>query len=475
MTASDSERKFIERARFDQPELLGARWWHEGLALAANPRDRRSALKGILGGVLGLTGFGVFASVAGKSCSSPNAELEPGFEIRKALELQQAEGWNAGGYSPTLPESDLVRRDCEGKIVDPAVLKDLALELRPKSDRLRPYYVPTLFQVLQTQGQSSLGQALRAAKTASIEEAFGKGEAVLSLFLGVEMPKDTALIVDLPGPQSVAFAAAVSGRFHPIFVFDNWPHPRGVVSSDQTLGTAAYYRPKFLAAVDDPLAPPIIVLDRWRLSPYSDDPRFFDNRYLARLPSADAMKTLGYRRVLYIAPGGRLADSMELDDLNDDFVAYRDEGIEVKLLALTDIRLASAEDLAVSKDGHVTGTDPSRTETKPTSAPHTPRGYYYHGSPFSHYQFWSHYGWYAPPTGVIGVPAIPRPMGAGFVPSRRRTLFSGSGIMPTGGSSRTIPPNFGRVRTNPSSRDSASGNNSGRNGSINRSRSSSGG
>ena len=40
---------------------------------------------------------------------------------------------------------------------------------------------------------------------------------------------DVALVLDLPGPEAVAVAAALAPCFDPVFVFDNWPHPLGVV------------------------------------------------------------------------------------------------------------------------------------------------------------------------------------------------------------------------------------------------------
>ena len=114
-----------------------------------------------------------------------------------------------------------------------------------------------------------------------------------------------------------------------MFLFDNWPHPHGVVPAHLTLAAAAYYQPLFAraqqAAPHD--SPAMFVLDRQRLAPYRDDATQFDNRWVARIPGRDALKTLGIHRLLYVAPTSR--SPVELDDLNDDFVAASIAGISI--------------------------------------------------------------------------------------------------------------------------------------------------
>jgi hypothetical protein len=150
-----------------------------------------------------------------------------------------------------------------------------------------------------------------------------------------------ALVVDLDGPDSVAFAAGAVSSFDPVFLFDNWPHPRGVVPAHLTLAAAAYYQPMLVqAAVDGGWspAPPMFVLDRQRLSPYVDSADRFDNRWVARLPGVQALRGLGVRRVLYVAPAGT---SHELDDLNDAFVADVAAGIAISMIDVTRIDAAA--------------------------------------------------------------------------------------------------------------------------------------
>src|SRR5262249_38185625 len=128
--------------------------------------------------------------------------------------------------------------------------------------------------------------------------------------------------------------AGAAIAFDPVFLFDNWPHPRGVVRAHQTLATAAYYQPLFKKERATSGKPPMFVLDRRRLSTYTDDATQFDNRYVSKLPQPGSVmsRTLGAEHVLYVVPRG-LDTARELDDLNDDFVAYAAAGLDVKAVA----------------------------------------------------------------------------------------------------------------------------------------------
>jgi len=71
-----------------------------------------------------------------------------------------------------------------------------------------------------------------------MQNAYRAGKALASLFAGV--PPHTMVIVDLPGPEAMAFAAGMAELFDPCFTFENWPHPRGVVPAHLTLAAAAF-------------------------------------------------------------------------------------------------------------------------------------------------------------------------------------------------------------------------------------------
>jgi hypothetical protein len=117
-------------------------------------------------------------------------------------------------------------------------------------------------------------------------------------------------------------------------MFDNWPHPRGVVPSHETLAAVLYYWPTFRdAARSRPEgAPPLFVLDSNRLNGYRDEAAQFDNRYIARIPHAGELAALGVRRVVYVRP--EQAEHRELDDLNAMFVAYQNAAIELRFWSL---------------------------------------------------------------------------------------------------------------------------------------------
>jgi hypothetical protein len=292
--------------------------------------------------------------------------------------------------------------------------------------------VSTLFQSL---GEPTLRRQMQPVHSTTADVAYQRAAALGGL-LSEGDPKDLAVILDLPGEEAVAAAAALAERFWPVFDFGNWPHPRGVVPSHQTLGAALYYSPRFRAAASRlaPDAPPVFVLDSQRLNPYGDDPERFDNRYLAQLPSAENLRALGIRRLMYVRPPG--AAATELDDLNDDFVAFEQAGIEVRFVSLGDFTADSS-----SGSTH----------------------YFWGGSPSTHILFWPTYGRYLPsprgPTTLPGPPPgarspttslprstrfEPRPS-VEYRPARRDTMFSSRTIGGRTGVGKQKPSGFGMV------------------------------
>ncbi|MFT3764157.1 MAG: hypothetical protein QM820_01350 [Minicystis sp.] len=218
-----------------------------------------------------------------------------------------------------------------------------------------------------------------------------------------------------------------------MFLFDNWPHPRGVVPAHLTLAAAAYYQPLFARKKAPAGAPPLFVLDRARLKPYTDEATQFDNRHVARLPSAPQVKQLGAAHVLYVVPW--TSDTTELDDLNDDFVLYARAGIDVKMVASD----AFGPDLAESAP--VQRPDDEDENSYPR--------YYYGGRQSSNLWFWTDYPWVKLPRATPGKPQdqpteppLVRP-GKDYVPRPRATPFSTGA--PTPGGARPKPAAFGSV------------------------------
>ena len=446
MSEAPPDRPFTRKALIDGDTLVGTRWWQESLRLSAEPLSRRRALKGLLlllGG--SAAGLGLFAAL-----SQPADELDVTMD---ALDLQKREGWNAGQAGTALRFPGAIAVDADGGPGWVDGRTTLASDLAPAQASLAPFYVPTLFQALGAGSNASL----RAAITPVAPRAGGvdtlRGKSILSLFEAVKMPADTAVILDLDGPTAVAVAAGMAPGFEPVFIFDNWPHPLGVVASHLTLGAVLYHRPVFLRARGARAvpAPPVFVLDRNRLSHYADEDDQFDNRYVARLPTATSLRELGIRHVLYVPPGK--SDMRELDDLNDDFVALAAASIDVKSMPLTDL-------------------------DAPAASGRAPATFYYGGGPHTHLWFWSSYGWHTPQVQAQPAPVQPSQVSAGaaYRPALRPTIFSSRTLGGGTGIGKQKPSGFGRVSVRASrSTGTITGIRSGRSGSFGRAGGRSGG
>lgn len=415
------------RERIDTANYVGARWWYEGLEREVDGVARRKAIFGLLAIGVGLVGVGALVNKIAKSPKPIDTD---------SLEAQKSFGWNVGSEDPLDYQAAALGEAC-----DPQVMSTLATRLGPKTPAHLPYYRGTLFQSLAatptTTGLVDTGKALRdqmrPVSNAETKLAFDRGVALASLFEPAVIA-GKAVLVDLPGPLAVAFAAGLASRFDPVFLFDGWPHPQGIVPSHLTLGSVLYYQELLeqRAAERDPAAPPAFVLDRARLTPYEDDSDKFDNRYLAAPPSADALAGLGVKQLLYVSTQG----DTEADDLNEDFLAYGKKGIELRMVALGDFTpdpSGNKPETVVAKRG-----SSGSYSTNPNV--------YYGGSRGSHYWFWHSYGWGTPPRPASSPSYLPvRPV---YVPTSRPTPFSGLGNT---GFGRAKPSNFGRVTVHPSS------------------------
>jgi hypothetical protein len=441
---------FVRRAFFDNDDVVGARWWNESFQAFHSEAGvgRRKAL----GLLPWLVGGGVGAATLGFAfCSSSDrGDADPTLD---AIDLQRREGWNAGHPDkPLLAFSDLVR-DVNGKADWLVRMRELVTLLAP-DPHLRRFAVPTLFQALAEPANQSLLQMMRPYNPPDADQVFGRGEALRRLQQQPDAPKDLAVISDLPGPLSVAFAAGLASRFCPVFTFDNWPHPLGVVPSHTTLGACLYYLPLFrdLAQTRPQPAPALFVLDANRLNPYRDQPDQFDNRYVAPVPSAAALTAAGIKRILYVRPDA--SSLTELDDLNTDFVSWEQAGIAVRAVPLSDFSQV----------------DPSSSSADPS--------YYWGGHSHHHFLFWRSYGFGAGPSPARRRPrtAPPPPrlsQAPAYRPSFRPTLFSTRTVGGAAGVGKQKPSGFGRISVRMSGgRVTAIGSSSRRSGSFGRSRSS---
>lgn len=414
-------------------------------------------------------------SMAGLGLYQLSGDDEP--EVAEdSLELQKKEGWNVGssGTALTYPVG-LTPTDSVGKTwsaYDPSYLVSI---YQPRDAKWQPFFVPTLLQSLS---QSSLNNQIKLIRTGEMVEAYQRAEGLRSLIASGKNTNQTLIISDLPGPASVAVGAALADVVTLVPVFDNWPHPLGVVHSHETIGALAYYANE----IDEKRkklpenAPAMLLLDGNRLASYTDQDNQFDNRYLAKLPPAEELKQRGILQVIYLTKDQ--TQNQELDDINEDFVEWQKNGINVRMLQLSEFK---------PYDEPLTATN--ATSATPTTT--TVRHYYYGGYPYSHWWFYDHYYWSRPTTIIYGngysygggygssyrVPPPPVNSRPNFEPPSYRpvsrpTVFSSArvGTSPgTTGVGRTKPSGFGRTSVRRGGDGRVTGVRSGRSGSYGRS------
>lgn len=428
-----------------------------------NHISRRSVGKGLAwGAVLAMAGVTVY-QLAGDSDSEVSAD---------SLDLQKKEGWNVGSTDKSLTFERAIPTDSRGNFVLGGYDQNYLISVyQPRDSRWQPFFVPTLIQSLS---QESLKGQMRLVFTPQMRETYDRAEALRSLISQSPNPEQTLIISDLPGPESIALGAAMADTTLLVPVFDNWPHPLGVVHAHETLGAMDYYA-KEIEEKRSKLkenAPAILLLDSARLTAYTDQDTQFDNRYLAKLPPADQLKQRGVRQVIYLVKDETQKD--ELDDINDDLVEWQKQGVNVRMLRLSEFKPVD-EPVQASVPGmaNVAGT------TTPTTNTTVQRHYYYGGSPWASWWFYNHYGYGYPREVVIyregrSIP-VPRPTRdqtytpPTYRPVSRPTIFSASRVGGASGVGKTRPSGFGRTSVRMSSDGHVTGTRMGRSGSYGRS------
>ncbi|CAN5276089.1 hypothetical protein BH09MYX1_BH09MYX1_02690 [soil metagenome] len=334
--SAEEKDPFTREVVVDEPAFVGARWWQDSIRSTV---DRRAVLKGILIAGAAVAGLALVFKIGKVLTASarPTYDDDDFYGDRqRSLEMQKRFGWSFGAT-----EVALVFDGATQVAFDRTAIDRLADDLVPTQARLAPFYVRTLFEApaalpngTTTDGSAppkALRDALVPIHDAAMTAAYRAGRALAEILASV--PVGTAIVVDLGGADSVAFAAGAAERFEPIFLFDNWPHPYGVVPSHRALAAALYYQPRFLRAkkARKADAPALFVLDRTRLAPYTDSPTEFDNRWTAKLPPANKLTELGVSKLMYVVP--YTTDLPELDDVNDDFYSYETSFVAVRYVA----------------------------------------------------------------------------------------------------------------------------------------------
>lgn len=176
----------------------------------------------------------------------------------------------------------------------------------PPASAWSAYARPTLFAALDAH-LSFMGSKTPDIRPVAVP-GLAAGQAPRQPFAG--LGRDTAVILDLPARESVAYAALLAFRFgyQPVVLFNNWPHPDGLVHMEGALAALLHFSPWAAAkdgAVDRDNEPPVFVLDRRRMPDVHPRPLDFDNRYYhleADLPSPATLRQNGINRVLYVCP-----------------------------------------------------------------------------------------------------------------------------------------------------------------------------
>lgn len=338
MSEEEKPGGFQRDRAVDNDAIVGARWWNQSLIEADKSTGRRSVLK-----LLGIGGLTV--ATCGIVCSDSCEDDADAYTFlrKNSLELQKQYGWDFGAADVPLVFDGVATTP-----FDPASIATIEQDLAPTTHAA--LHVPTLLQAPlatpsarpaeETVPFEPLAKKLKPILTPAMTQAYARGELVARLLAGHDAP--ATVVVDLPGPEAIAFAAGAASTLEPVFLFDNWPHPQGVVPSHLVLAAALYYQPLFLKAraVRPPTAMPLFVLDHARLSSYVDASGKFDNRYLARMPSLVALKNATGGRVqwlLHIVAGPHQLPEQE--DLNEPFVAYDGGGVPVRALSLDSLTI----------------------------------------------------------------------------------------------------------------------------------------
>jgi len=446
-----------EQIEIEEPKT----WWHAS--------RRQVLIGGAAAAAVTLAGGGMYLALR-----DDTNEID-----KDSLDLQREQGWNVGSEEKPINLAGAQMFDSQGgtgwhEYLDP---NRLLAAYQPATDAWLPFFVPTLIQGLQ---YDSLRSQLQPIMTPDMRESYGRGQAIGNdLLANLENSSESALVIDIAGRDAIALGAGLADRARLVTTFDNYPHPLGVTASHETLAAMLTYAAE-IEAKQQALpanAPVAFLLDSNRLAPYADADSQFDNRYLAKIPSAPKLQERGVKSVIYVTPDRNRTE--ELDDLNDDFVEYRNANLNVAMLPLSDF--TPNTDTASNNVGGGGGS----IDNPPNGNSNEGR-YYYGGSPLSPFLFFYAYPFFAPSMGyrsryggysnsTVGRgAALPRTVTPPrYTPAPRPTMFSAARIggARTSGVGRAKPSGFGRATVRVAPSGSVLGTRAGRSGYYSPSRS----
>lgn len=155
--------------------------------------------------------------------------------------------------------------------------------------------------------------------------------AVAKLRMPAWLDNETALFVDLPGPQSVALGAALATQgCELVCTFNNWPHAKAVLRLESLIACLLRYGSWLQQSRIRPqgAAPVAWLCDATRLEGSRGQPGQFDNRYYledTQMPGSAYLRRHGIRRIVHFGVPGEPVRG----DLAQYLQEYRREGLEV--------------------------------------------------------------------------------------------------------------------------------------------------
>lgn len=166
----------------------------------------------------------------------------------------------------------------------------------------------------------------------------------------VTLPDDwtpAAIVVDLPGAESVAYGLALAERgFRPVPLFNGTTGPMPAIDNDalvNALGLGAAALPALTLA---PNARPAFLLDSRRMDPYgAAEPGHYDNRWVTLpqdFPSAVFLQSQNIKDVTLINDGG-----VTLQDILHVLRRWQDAGIKIRLIDARTWRVEDPYDVPV--------------------------------------------------------------------------------------------------------------------------------
>lgn len=403
---STPPHRYQRDVSINEPGIVGARWWNRSLIEHDRSQSRRKVLKtiAIAGGVALFVGLAIKGI---SNASSGDDGEEVSLALKKSIDMQKQYGWDFGARGQAL-----VYDGTKLTPFDRTQLAQLGGVMIPVDPDHRSFHRPTITESLAAQPTTTLppdpdaispepkfvplSEVIVPAESIAMKEAYRAGEALARLAKDKETidGKRVGLLIDLPGPSSVAFAAGAADVFEPVLLFDNWPHPKGVVAAHDALAALTFYQPRFAGTRSIVRRWPAFVLDRSRNSAYSDASDKFDNRYYARFPAAEALRAKGITQILYVTPGLSTLEeptdvNIPLSDLASTATA---PAVGARTIALSDFRASAAPPPPTLRPPPLPAGSavPSASATAPPPHDYVTRTYY-GGKPATDPSIWTLY------------------------------------------------------------------------------------